>query len=127
MTMLIEDFKQNFTKDLRNLLNTRRSLVADLNKKMEEKNVLLNYGIPVFSTLNPRSSSEREYLRKTIENSIEYFEPHLNHVQVELLPQKDSEKGLLKLHISAQTDHQNSIEFVSLFDPLVGYFSLEEI
>ncbi len=129
--MIDQYFEQNISRDLQSLLNTRRSVVENLNTKMKNENVLLNYGIPDFSHLNPHAAVEREYLRKTIEKTIQYFEPRLDQVNVQLLPQSESEEGLLRLYISAQLDNdlspQNEITFVSLFDPLLGHFAVEEV
>lgn len=129
--MISQYFEQNITQDLQSLLNTRKSLVSDLNTKMKKENVLLNYGIPDFSELNPHAASEREYVRQTIEKTIQCFEPRLGHVNVQLLPQTESEEGLLRLHISAQMDNafnaENEVAFVSLFDPILGHFDIEEV
>ncbi|HYO62037.1 MAG TPA: type VI secretion system baseplate subunit TssE [Pyrinomonadaceae bacterium] len=82
--------KRSVADDLEMLLNTRR--VRELPEGLKElNNSVAAYGMPDFSTLNARSSADRNHLVNVIEGLIARFEPRLREVFVSVEPSDDEE------------------------------------
>ncbi len=81
----LADYRQlmaSVRRDLENLLNTKNfvsSLAADYK---ELQNSLFVYGLPDFTSQNPKSASVRDQLRQEVEMAISRFEPRIANVMV---------------------------------------------
>jgi len=81
-------------RDLVNLLNTKcftSSTVAECN---ELDSSLFTYGLPDFTSANPRSPSVKQKLRKEIEKAIAKFEPRLRNVKIQIEEPEINERNL---------------------------------
>lgn len=67
-------------RELERLLNTRVSVPA--HRLRERQRSVIDYGIPDFSHLGPKSKSARIWLEREIGAAIAAFEPRLVNVQV---------------------------------------------
>jgi type VI secretion system lysozyme-like protein len=88
-SQVLRELKLSVRRDLENLLNTRWRCVAwppDL-KQLELS--LVNYGIPDFTGANMGAASDRESLRRIVEEVIRRFEPRFKTVRVEILQNSD--------------------------------------
>lgn len=87
------EMKQAVRRDLEMLLNTRRS--GDLPEGLKElETSVIAYGLPDYSSVNVKSSSEQNALRRALENTIRTFEPRLGDVSVTLEPAREHERAL---------------------------------
>jgi type VI secretion system protein ImpF len=76
--------KQSVIRDMENLLNTRRQIFPVPEEFRELNNSLFVYGLPDFSSLNPRSPQVKQMLRRDIEQTIARFERRLKNIKVQL-------------------------------------------
>jgi len=76
--------KQSVVKDLENLLNTRRKIFPVPEEFREVNNSLFVYGLPDFSSLNPRNPQVKQMLRRDIEQTVARFERRLKNIKVQL-------------------------------------------
>jgi type VI secretion system protein ImpF len=76
--------KQSVVKDLENLLNTRRKIFPVPEEFREVNNSLFVYGLPDFSSLNPRNPQVKQMLRRDIEQTVARFERRLKNINVQL-------------------------------------------
>jgi type VI secretion system protein ImpF len=86
--------KASVVRDLENLLNTKRSILAPSAECKELSSSLFVYGLQDFTTQNPKSSMVRQQLRQQIERVIARFEPRLRNVKVSLEASTKSERNL---------------------------------
>jgi type VI secretion system protein ImpF len=86
--------KASVVRDLENLLNTKRSILAPSAECKELSSSLFAYGLQDFTTQNPKSSMVRQQLRQQIERVIARFEPRLRNVKVSLEASTKSERNL---------------------------------
>ena len=86
--------KASVVRDLENLLNTKRSILAPSAECKELSSSLFVYGLQDFTTQNPKSSMMRQQLRQQIERVIARFEPRLRNVKVSLEASTKSERNL---------------------------------
>jgi type VI secretion system protein ImpF len=88
-------------RDLENLLNTRWRCVA-WPPNLEELDLsLVNYGIPDFTGANMATATNREELRKIIQQVLEKFEPRFKSVRVELVQPGERADRQLNFRIDA--------------------------
>ena len=80
---------------MENLLNTRRKIFPVPEEFREVNNSLFVYGLPDFSSLNPRSPQVKQMLRRDVEQTIAKFEPRLKNIKVKL---EMSDKMAQKIH-----------------------------
>lgn len=80
----IRAVKQSVIRDMENLLNTRRKIFPVPEEFREVNNSFFVYGLPDFSSLNPRSPQVKQMLRRDIEQTIARFEPRLKNIKVQL-------------------------------------------
>jgi type VI secretion system protein ImpF len=107
-------------RDLENLLNTRRRVLAPPSEYKELNASIIEYGIPDFTGLNMTLPSERERTRRTIERAIRQFEPRLRDVVVTVLTNIDKSDRRLRLRISGVLRSEpvpERVEFDSEVDP----------
>ncbi|MBM4330015.1 MAG: type VI secretion system baseplate subunit TssE [Deltaproteobacteria bacterium] len=92
--------KASVVRDLENLLNTKRSVLAPPAAFREVNNSLFVYGLPDFTSQNPRSPMVRQQLRQQMERIISRFEPRLRNVKVNVEMSAQTERNL-RFKISA--------------------------
>jgi type VI secretion system protein ImpF len=76
--------KQSVIRDVENLLNTRRNIFPVPEEFREVNNSLFVYGLPDFSSMNPRSPQVKQMLRRDIEQTVARFERRLKNIKVQL-------------------------------------------
>jgi type VI secretion system protein ImpF len=93
--------KQAVIRDLEALLNTRQEALDELSPEFTEaRRSLLTYGLPDFTTFTLLSLTDRNRIRRVLEQAIATFEPRLDRVRVTLDPPRPYEQ-LLRFRIEA--------------------------
>ncbi len=92
--LTIGQAKASVVRDLENLLNTKRSILAPPIAYREVQSSLFVYGLQDFTSQNPRSPMVRKQLRQQIERVISRFEPRLKNVKVSLETSTQNERNL---------------------------------
>jgi type VI secretion system protein ImpF len=92
--------KAAVTRDLENLLNTRRNIQVPPATFEELNNSLFVYGVRDYTAQNPRSPAAKRQLRLDLEQTLMRFEPRLRNVTVQVEPSTTSERNL-RFRISA--------------------------
>lgn len=87
-------------RDLENLLNTRRRVLEPPDAFPKTRASFYRYGLPDFSSRNPKSPFDRVKLQQEVEETIRLFEPRLQNVAVRV-EEKDGLRGHLRFRISA--------------------------
>jgi type VI secretion system protein ImpF len=119
-SQVLREMKLSVRRDLENLLNTRWRCVAwppDL-KQLDLS--LVNYGIPDFTGANMGAASDREGLRRVVEEVIRRFEPRFKSVRVEIAKNSDEADRTLRFRIHALLHAEPAPEpvtFSSELDP----------
>ena len=96
----LSHLKRSVSRDLENLLNTRRRWKEFPPESRELEASLINYGIPDFTGLNMSLPSEREQTRAEIERVIRRFEPRLRNVVVTIDANADTFERTLRFRIT---------------------------
>jgi type VI secretion system protein ImpF len=125
---VLRDLKQAVGRDLENLLNTRwRCLTWPPN--LDDLDVsLVNYGIPDFTGAHMSLPSEREELRRLIEQVIRRYEPRFKSVTVTLRENKDEFDRTLRFRIDAVLYAEPAPEpviFDSMLEPTSANFEIK--
>jgi type VI secretion system protein ImpF len=85
--------KDSIKRDLEWLLNTRH--VSDIAREFKELNSsLATYGVPDFTNMSVKNSSDQNRLRKMIEQVVRKFEPRLRDITVTLEPTRELDRML---------------------------------
>jgi type VI secretion system protein ImpF len=91
----ISQLKRSVARDLEELLNTRREALHDLSVDFTEVNrSLVMYGLPDFTSLNLLGVTDRNRIRRTLEQAIAEFEPRLRHVRVVLEEPRQNDRAM---------------------------------
>jgi type VI secretion system protein ImpF len=91
----IPQLKRSVARDLEELLNTRREALHDLSVDFTEVNrSLVMYGLPDFTSLNLLGVTDRNRIRRTLEQAIAEFEPRLRHVRVVLEEPRQNDRAM---------------------------------
>ena len=100
LTATVQELRESVGRHLEFLINARHG-EEDFDSEFEEchKSVLA-YGVIDFTTIVLSNSAEREGLRRSIERSVQQFEPRLSRVRVTMDEWDSSQRGLT-LHIAA--------------------------
>ena len=97
----VRQIKTAVTRDLEALLNTRQEALHDLPPEfIEVRRSLLTYGLPDFTTFTLLSQTDRNRMRRALEQAIATFEPRLDRVRVILEPPRPHEQ-VLRFRIEA--------------------------
>jgi len=96
----LSQLKRSVSRDLENLLNTRRRWKELPPESRELEGSLINYGIPDFTGLNMSIPSEREQTRAEIERVIRRFESRLKNVVVTIEANTDTFERTLRFRIT---------------------------
>lgn len=95
----LQEYLQSIQSDLKDLLNTRQTMVeADLEGHEEAQQSILVYGFPELNAVTFINSGTQKMLASAMENAIRQFEPRLTAVRVTT---RKSEAGELKFHVEA--------------------------
>jgi len=81
-------------RDLENLLNTKNYASSICSEYRELNSSIFVYGMPDFTSANPKSPSVRNKLRRELEKAIAQFEPRLRNVTVRVEDQGTDERNL---------------------------------
>lgn len=87
-----DQIRASVVRDLENLMNTRRKITVPPPGFEEVNRSLHMYGLPDFSSENPRSPVFQRRLLQAIEQAITRFEPRLRNVSVRLDPSSHRER-----------------------------------
>lgn len=91
----IRELKQSISRDIENLLNTRRELLEGAPPEYKEVNQsLLMFGLPDFTSLSLLNQEHRKLIRRSVEEALTKFEPRLKSVRVTLEPQQKFDAAL---------------------------------
>jgi type VI secretion system protein ImpF len=119
----LRQLKQAVRRDLEYLLNTRQ-VAGGVPASLKELNKSLAvYGLPDFSAVNVDSPEEQTRLRRTLETTIEIFEPRLKGVKVTLEPIRGNERAL-RFRVDARLQVEPTPEPVT-FDTVLQLHSGE--
>ncbi len=91
----VSQVKKWLVRDLENLLNTRRNILAVPDAYSEVQRSLYTYGLSDFTAQNPKSPAVRGELRADIELAVSRFEPRLKDVTVEIVEELADERNLV--------------------------------
>jgi type VI secretion system protein ImpF len=86
--------KNAVLRDVENLLNTRRSIIEPPPACRYLNDSMFVYGLEDFVAKNPKNPAVRKALKKSIEATIDKFEPRLRRVSVEFNDQEGNEQNL---------------------------------
>ena len=90
----IDMVRRAVLRDVENLLNTRRNIVAPAGSHRHLNDSLYVYGLDDFVAKNPKSPDVRKALKTSIEETIAKFEPRLMNVGVEFSSRDGNEQNL---------------------------------
>lgn len=96
----LAELEVSVRRDLEKLLNTKNYAGLLASGYHELPRSLFAYGIPDFTSCNPKSPSVRSELREQIEQAITLFEPRLRNVTVRV-EQSEREERNLRFKVSA--------------------------
>ena len=95
-----QQIKAAVRRDLENLLNTKNFSSCFSPAGRETARSIFSYGLPDFTSANPRSSSVKNQVRQNIEKAVSQFEPRLRNVIVRMDDSGKNERNL-RFQISA--------------------------
>jgi len=123
----LEDLKASVARDLANLLNTRRSPPAFPLEAPEAERSVLAYGLPDMTAFNPRSERDQSRLVAAMKRAVDWFEPRLDRVRIELLG-TDPLSGHLRFRLDAVLKIQPrpiTVTFDTVLRPVTKTFAVE--
>lgn len=126
---LYDTIIQNVRSDLQDLLNTRKAPAPRLVESTGLKTTVLNYGMEDFAHFNPESDSDKQRLKKLLENLINTYEPRLKKVKVQLLENADKIDFRIRFHIDAVLCIEETVipvQFNSVMDTSPTHFNIQE-
>lgn len=122
----LEQIKAAVIRDIENLLNTKSQILQVPDAYREVQDSVFTYGMPDYTTLNPKGTSTRLELRRDIEKALAMFEPRLRDVLVMIQPPTQEERNLrLKITATLVVDPINEpVAFDTLFDVNKGEYKI---
>jgi type VI secretion system protein ImpF len=97
----LRGLKRAVARDLEALFNTRREALDEVPTDFQHASQsLLTYGLPDFSALDFGNQTDRNHVRRSLEQAITTFEPRLDRVHVAVEPPRPFDRGL-RFHIEA--------------------------
>jgi type VI secretion system protein ImpF len=88
----------SIANELASLLNTRSGLT--MAEFLKCQGTVLDFGIPDFSSLSCRSTSDLASVSQAVQHAIALFEPRLSHTQVIAIHDDSGHRGQANLQIS---------------------------
>jgi type VI secretion system protein ImpF len=116
--------KASLRRDLEWLLNTRRTPEAVGREFQELEHSLYNYGVPDLTAINRESARDRNRLARTIEQTVNTFEPRLKRIKVTQLEAPAGAQHILRFQIEGLLDMDPAPELIS-FDTILQLSSGE--
>jgi type VI secretion system protein ImpF len=115
-------------RDLENLLNTKNYVSSLCSEYRELNSSVFVYGMPDFTSANPKSPSVRHKLRRELEKAIAQFEPRLRNVIVRVDEQGPGERNLrFKINALLYLDPASEpVTFDTFFDVNRCEYSIPE-
>lgn len=118
----VRELKRSVARDLEALLNTRREALDEIPSEFTEVNrSLVNYGLQDFTAFNLLSLSDRNRVRRALEQVIAAFEPRLERVRVNLEPPREHDRTL-RFRIEALLNMKPATEPVT-FDTVLQLYT----
>lgn len=100
-SLSLRELRASVARDIETLLNTRRELLFDVAPEMEEvRKSILMFGLPDFTSYSLLNPQDRKSLRRSVEETLETFEPRLKSVRV-TLETRDKYDMTLRFRIDA--------------------------
>ena len=127
---VLRDLKEAVRRDLENLLNTRRRILARPSGLKELNCSLVNYGIPDFTGANLGAAAEREEFCRQVQSVIRQFEPRFKSVTVRPLTNAEPLDRTLRFRIDAlliADPAPEPIVFDSTLKPATGDFEVKGV
>jgi type VI secretion system protein ImpF len=79
------ELKKSVSRDIEQLLNTRRELLEGVHPSYKEINgSILMYGLPDFTSYSLLNSQHRKQIRRVVEEALGKFEPRMKSIRVTL-------------------------------------------
>ena len=128
-SQVLRQLKQSVRRDLENLLNTRWRVASWPEEYEELDHSLVGYGIPDFTGSNMSLKSERERLRKTVEEVIKRFDPRFKSVEVSLPDDSFPADRALRFRIDGLLHAEPAPEpvvFDSTMEPATATFEVKQ-
>jgi type VI secretion system protein ImpF len=125
---VIGQMKRSVSRDLDNLLNTRRRFMSAPVDLAELERSLIQYGLPDFTGRAMASAEAREEFRLAIEKILRTCEPRFKAVSVKLLDGAEPLYRTLRFRIDAlmyADPAPEELVFDSTLEPLTGSFKIE--
>jgi len=115
-TMSEADMRSCVRRDLSWLLNTRTSIDGD--RFDAEELSVIDYGMPDFGSYSPQNKKDRKRIAKRMKKAITLFEPRLQNVEVDVLPDMPDEKRLVAtIQADLVIDHiREPVRFKTILD-----------
>jgi type VI secretion system protein ImpF len=116
--------KQTLRRDLEWLLNTRQFPDPVPSELKEVTRSVLLFGLPDFTTLNPKRPADQNTLRRELESAIKVFEPRLEGVVITLESGAGGEKTV-RFKIDARLRIEPApepVSFDTFLEPSRGEF-----
>ena len=127
-SQVLRELKVSVCRDLEDLLNTRWRCV-DWPPDLDHLDIsLVNYGIPDFTGANMSQPSEREKLRRIVEQVVRKYEPRFKSVRVILREGNDPLDRTLRFRIDALLHAEPAPEpviFDSELEPVSANFEIK--
>jgi len=113
-------------RDLESLLNTRRTSQQLCDGLAEVENSLITYGVPDASGLQVITNAQRNAVARTIERTIERFEPRLSRVKVHILGPGTRKDRVLRLKITGRLHVEPAVDvgFDGSLELTTGHISM---
>ncbi len=118
--------KASVIRDLENLLNTKSQILPIPDAFQALKDSVFTYGLPDYTSHNPKSPSTRLQLCHEIEAAISRFEPRLQNVVVRIEAAKQDERSIrLRINAFLVVDPLNEpVTFDTFFDMNKGEYKI---
>lgn len=114
----VKAYKESVVRDLEQLVNTRRELVAnELDDWPLLQGTLLDFGLPDFVNRGTRSTEDRRLIQRQLEHTIEQGDKRFTNVRVQLI-NPDSQTRILQFRIEAVLVLSETTQHVS-FDAVL--------
>jgi type VI secretion system protein ImpF len=118
-TLDFEQGKRAVLRDLANLLNTKSTAYEVPRAYRQVERSLFVYGLPDFTSLNPKNKKVRQQILEDLERAISLFEPRLQNAVVKIEQSTDKSNRSLKFKISGMLvldPLSQPIQFDTYFD-----------
>ena len=128
-TLDFEQGKKAVLRDLANLLNTKSRVEEIPSAYRQVEHSLFVYGLPDFTSLNPKSKKVRQQILGDLEGSIAQFEPRLQNVVVQMEQTTDKSSRSLRFKITGMLvldPLSRPIQFDTYFDVNKGQYVISE-